>query len=81
MHFLDTPQVANSELKCVIQYYMSGRLRKDVKCKWKLGGQEAEAAAFHQGIFASPAGAEHLHPLLSLERDELEPHLLHKSNS
>lgn len=43
IHFLDTPQVANSELKCVIQYYMSGQLRKDVNCKWKLGGREAEA--------------------------------------
>lgn len=31
--FLGTPQVANSELKCVIQYYTSGQLRKDVNCK------------------------------------------------
>lgn len=45
IHFLDTPQVANSELKCVIQYYMSGQLRKDVNCKWKLGGREAEAVS------------------------------------
>lgn len=36
-------KVANSKLKCVIQYYMSPQLRKDVNCKWRPVGQEAEA--------------------------------------
>lgn len=43
-------KVANSKLKCVIQYYMSSQLRKDVNCKWNLGGQEAEA------LFSLPPG-------------------------